>query len=425
VHYWEALQVLVDEFKTLDESDGLRKLPVIDVIASARQAVAALVDYQDIIQSWEVPLSIAEKELEMNGFFSELVRTCHDAIEYMEHVGQHLSTAKKAFQDKKKQWRNARTSVATALQARAIPAAVAKVVGWVQHHSSAPCEASGMDSILSTHSLEHVPSKTDDDAPKPFAEPCHITGEMRDQLHAYIEADMPAITEKYEELRAACDKKHGAFGYITAEATGKFDWTFGLSDDVNSTRALNVGENKYKRHIVFLMENGRMELTPAACPFTTLPHCLSIIKGSATVIVLSPADCESLGKDIPSAIRDLSENPIENGKLGKVFHVETMGCVWIPFGFFAVIVGLCCKHEENKFRKTVLSWPTKEKRTMDDFTVGIIEPMLDIKAVESGGDSLKGKVAAQVLLNQVSIPKSFSECLAFAEFKKTLGISAS
>ena len=44
---------------------------------------------------------------------------------------------------------------------------------------------------------------------------------------------------------------------------------------------------------------------------------------------------------------------------------------------------------------------------MNDFTVGIIEPMLDIKAVESGGDSLKGTVAAQVLLNSVSIPKSF------------------
>ena len=153
--------------------------------------------------------------------------------------------------------------------------------------------------------------------------------------------------------------------------------------------------------------------------FTGVPQVLTVGKGTFVASILSAAEAEELGTDFVSQTAEISANALESGQMGKNFFLTTGESLWIPYGACAMLVALCKKSELNKWRKKVLSWPSMgaqaAKRTIDDFSYVVIDPVLDKTAI-GAVTSCKTRFQSQMVLQANSVPNSLNK-----EWQKALG----
>lgn len=421
--YARLFNDLVTEAR-LCSADEVAKLPVDDILQRCRNAELGVLHFAIAVPTWELPCSIPEKASAAVELLVELKTAAAEVCEYIDHINNKiLAKVKKNAAEKKKQWRNARSSIVTSLQGRSVPNTLAKMVGWQAHNYTLPSVDAGIDSTLCAATLSQAVAC--EDSTNPFNVAFMFGGGLAAKIQVPLMiADKVAITAKAQELVNYLISNKRGHAFSTIDATAKVDWT---SDGLDKLlEVTNKGESTYNKHILFLTEVGKFEPLPTATCFSYMPVAITVVRGLASVVVLSQADIDTLGTDLVSGIKGLSGNQFETGAMGRTFTLKEGETVWCPYGSYPILTGICTKWEENRFKKLVLSWPVQSavastKRTIDDFTVCVFEPVLDTGAVGFNA-SLKSKMAGQFLTVNDILPKSFSNSAAYAAFKTSLGL---
>lgn len=423
--YSKKLVDVVEEAKQFSH-DSLNQLPVHEVIKNCIVAEEAVGNFKLAIGSWETPTSIPEKEEQVKKLVDDLRKCAAECCEYVSHINLNiLSKKKKEAETKKKNWRNAKTAIQTSLTTRNMAPAVAKIVAFAQHSLSSPCEQAGVENALCTNHIIVAMGKAAEDATSPFNNPGFLKGELADLVQASITKDEAAIKVKAEDMVGYLVSNKKCHAISTIESEDKPDWSSQVLGD--KMAVLNVGEKMYKKHVILVAENGKLETASHATCMNGLPQVITVAIGNAAVVVLSFNDMEKMkaSGDLGETLKNLTGTPLEQ-TLGRTFLVKQGESVWVPYGSQALVVGLCVRTEENRFKKQVFAWPphtatTSCRRCMQDFTVCVIDPVLDVNAVKEH-QSFKSKTAAQVLVCKDVMPKSFGSCQAFTEFKTEFGI---
>jgi hypothetical protein len=125
-----------------------------------------------------------------------------------------------------------------------------------------------------------------------------------------------------------------------------------------------------------------------------------------------------------TAIQGLPTQAFEQGgtptTIGKTFYLEEGQPVWIPYGAFVCLLGLCSKLETNRWKKIVCAWPQlATKRVAEDFIYSTIQPVLDMAAIENHPEA-RTRMRARMILQAGFFPVSLSSSDSWAKWKALL-----
>ena len=399
----------------------ISELPITDVIARCENAEQEVEAFKMSVGHWSTPLSLPEKVEDLTQRFNTLKTCWVECKEYSERLTKLIETSKNARITKKRNWRNLKGSLSTTLEKRQMPGAIAKVVGFAQQHSKDPCVESYIESIFSSAEINDMPAKMEDQ-PTPFDKPAKLSGALHEEVAKVMSADKAVLDEKFQELVGKCVTDNHSHVSSTCTATKKVDYQWGREVEDSYMEVLN--DKSYCKHIVTCLENGRFDIAPSVAMFTGVPQVLTVGKGTFVACILSAAEANELGTDFVSQTAKISANALEGGQIGKNFFLTTGESLWIPYGACAMLVALCSKSELNKWRKKVLAWPSMgaqaAKRTIDDFSYVVIDPVLDKTAI-GAVTSCKTRLHSQMVMQEKHLPQSLKLTTGFKEWQKALG----
>jgi hypothetical protein len=206
------------------------------------------------------------------------------------------------------------------------------------------------------------------------------------------------------------------------------DYMKGREDEKSHLKAVNTTE--YTKFMACALEAGRFDITPSVAMFTGMPKTVTAARGHFAVTVLSIAECGELGTDLASAVRGLDKQNKNfeggDGNMGMHFLLTEGASLWVPYGSCAILVPLCVKTEFSKSHrlKKVLAWPSSKaaKQTLDDYSIAMIDCILDTKAIANKNDS-KDRMKAQMIMQSPYIPKSLKETDGFKAWMGALSAS--
>jgi hypothetical protein len=228
------------------------ELPVAVSISKCKEAVDSVIAFHSVIQGWSValPIQVPEKVDVLRDLFEALVKASLDASEYMDRMKAFIGEGKLLDADKKKKWRNARSSFATSLHQRQVPPCMCKVGSFAQQHVAVACEDVGLDSILiekRTESFDGIPEKTAD-TEYPLFFPGLLGGAWGEEMAKMVKTDLEVITAKGLDLFAHCITNNYVDAMSTSEATVMPQYPTG------DKAYMNVVNTEYKKHVVQALE---------------------------------------------------------------------------------------------------------------------------------------------------------------------------
>jgi len=329
------LQNLWDEHQS---NDDLKTLPYQDVIDKAESTFNGLSTLTDQVKALGLPCSVKECEADVAKAVDKYLAAREQLDEYVDHIKEVVQRTVANASGQKKCWRNAREYIKGLLLKSLVPKAVARNAATAMQAMIADPNEIGIPH--SFHTLDLVPSQMDKYSG--LEQPAALANNhWKDAIENYVLSDRVAIdvqiTTIIDHLTAV--KRSHAIGTVTA--TTDFTW------NPTGCEAFDVS-GSYKKHILVAMEQGKFDISASAAPFLGTSMFINSLKGHVYVAALSPSFVEKAGGDMELYLQKADSLVLDEG---VAFILSPGQSCWIPFGWFACLLGMVGPSDIEQMKK--------------------------------------------------------------------------
>ena len=402
--------------QTYGAQERVKALKLDDVHASMAATKNELTQFRDAIDSWSFPVNCVEKRSTLHARIVAWKAACAEAKCHTEALSGMLQEEKEvetAVADKR---RKQRDQIRDGLLERNVSKAIAKVTADKLQSSVVDPASIKITLAYDSPGVPRTDSSLAEVSDKPFIVKYVSGAQQRNGLEAYT---AKLYEEKKEQI---CNKMADTKTEMSKSGLGKATTTFDAPGtqffackDDGVTRV--SAEVESLRSTATCSWTGCSDCSLESWPLFAHPMWLTQYVGNSVITVLPP-DMISKTQDVDEYLQNLDGTECRNC---KVFHLREGDSVWMPLGFYPVVIGVDPRIQwKSTGEVSVPPVRTKSGATQHHFILYGATPIYDLDFIDRCPKAVRLQIASSLVRAGGLVPKSYRDKAEFTKWIEEL-----